>query len=459
MQPEQAKRAKPSSFGLKFRKISEVHEGNFADLCVQVVKAYPTNGYTELYVTDYTENKDVYHYLPPEAEGEPQREGDEYGYTDGRAKRGWPGPYGYLVLKVEAKNPHADFANREVNEGDFVLLQNVRLKSARGMGTLEGNMWPDSRNFDKILIQKIRDKQLPEMEALLERKRRYWESRNAKMPAEQPAKGESALTKKQRKKLNRALRNIADATKNQEKEKTSTKAENKAGSNTSTTLARREEVMSAVKQKLKVNPHVRCGNLEVHLSTFHDILDTAKHRHVNESPDGHTYDLPFVNAKYRVQARVVGFAPEQLEDFAIPASSIDKDDSLDESLLRTADFDSSPRYEWSFSLFLEPVDSAQVQYDPIQVVVGHEEAQYLFGNDVPDPTDLRQDKRFLAKVREKLCILWGNLEEKGEEEPVSNLPFYCCLMEYGVEVEKEEDESPGATEFERLYRMFGVTIS
>ena len=80
------------------------------------------------------------------------------------------------------------------------------------------------------------------------------------------------------------------------------------------------------------------------------------------------------------------------------------------------------------------------------------EAQYLFGNDLPDPVDLRENRKLLAQLREKMCILWGNLEEKTELDAISNLPFECCLMEYGVDAEDK-----GA--FQRQYRMHGVTIS
>jgi protection-of-telomeres protein 1 len=143
---------------------------------------------------------------------------------------------------------------------------------------------------------------------------------------------------------------------------------------------------------------------------------------------------------------------------------------------------SSPRWEWSFALQVEEVspfprietnDSARMWIN-----VGHLEAQHLFGNAVDDPTDLREDAALLNKLREKLYILWGDLEERkmaededegrrakrtrlddgdDDEQKPSNLPFNCCLQEYGALreggcVEEIED-------WERQFMMFGVTIS
>lgn len=79
---------------------------------------------------------------------------------------------------------------------------------------------------------------------------------------------------------------------------------------------------------------------------------------------------------------------------------------------------------------------------------------------------LRRDSRKLKKLREKLFILWGNLEELKSEGTIlplapkdskflSNKPFQCCIEEYGYfdpRVHKSEDEC------QRLHRMAGTTI-
>jgi hypothetical protein len=93
------------------------------------------------------------------------------------------------------------------------------------------------------------------------------------------------------------------------------------------------------------------------------------------------------------------------------------------------------------------------------VMLHHEEVQYLFGNNVGDPTDLHVSQALLSKVKQQLFLLWGNLEEKKEDEEVSNRPFECCLMEYGVDMDTDDPER-ATTRFgyRRFYAMFGTTI-
>ena len=77
-----------------------------------------------------------------------------------------------------------------------------------------------------------------------------------------------------------------------------------------------------------------------------------------------------------------------------------------------------------------------------------------------DPKDLYHNHRILSKLREKLCILWGNLEEKKDDQQLSNRPFECCLAEYGIEMD-DDDPQKASQHFGwiRMYSMEGVTIS
>jgi protection-of-telomeres protein 1 len=154
--------------------------------------------------------------------------------------------------------------------------------------------------------------------------------------------------------------------------------------------------------------------------------------------------------------------------------------------------ESSPRWEWSFALQVEEVSArlATVKNalppNKLWLNVGHIEAQYLLGNAVDDPADLRENTALLNQLREKMYILWGDLEERkrsededgdggqapakrakldGEQQQQaeaqklqpSNLPFNCCLREYGVLREGGTAEEVG--DWERQYMMFGVTIN
>lgn len=447
LQSDDAKRVRSSAFGPKYRKISEVRHYDFADLCVLVVKKFTSqSGACELYVTDYTENKELYLYLPPEAEAEDGRDGDQFNYSGGQKKQ-WPGPYGQQVLKIDVMSPHADYASREIAEGELILLQNVKLKASMNQnGRLEGNMWQDSRNPEKIQIKKCKDLEVPEVKALYERKSRYWAARNAKVG--KGAEETKGLTNKQRKKLEKQKRK-------EHARHAKSVAIDHAQKGAIKCSDHEDGEIETSRPKVKLNTHVRCGHSEVRTSSLREIQDPENKRHTNTLPDGTTYTLPFVNAKFRAQVRVVGFYPESISDFAVPkppdqSQPTDEDDSL------LIDYDSSLGYRWSFSLLLEDTTPDKNRQ---WVYVGHEEAQYLFGKDVEDPTNLNEDRKLLAKIREKLCILWGNLEEKDEGEEISNLPFECCMYEYGVEVDEGAMTAESGFGFERRYRMFGVTIS
>lgn len=435
------KRARPSTFGNKFMLVEELQNRKFADMCVQVVKKFPNQyGTCELYITDYTANKEVWYYTPPEEETDAQRDGDEYGYS-GIQKKSWPGPYGWLVLKVNAKDVHAQYANKEVTEGDFVLLKNVKMKAMAMGAKLEGDMWRDDLHPDRVNVVKVLDQGLPEMKELLARKDQYWAARRSKEPGslEGPtniSKSEKTRRKKKRQQ-ERARAAAAEAGQATEANETDTKA---------------------VKRDDGTNKHVRCTNTEVPLTSVRDIIDQDNLRHTNQLANDNTYALPFVNAKYRARVRVVDFQPKALEDFAV--TPLPEDEDTEMSPIDMEWEASTPKLEWFFELVLEEAGKRSgPEKAQIQVSVAHEEAQYLFGKDMPDPEDLRSNPQLLAKLKEKMCILWGNLEEKDEETVLSNRSFECCISEYGQKVEDDDpDRALYPLGWEKMFRMHGTTI-
>ena len=84
---------------------------------------------------------------------------------------------------------------------------------------------------------------------------------------------------------------------------------------------------------------------------------------------------------------------------------------------------------------------------------------------------LREDSRSLAELKEKLFILWGDLEElkfastvlptaNDAEKRASSNPFECCIQEYGVPIPiTDRSDSDGTdTKWQRMHRMFGTTV-
>ncbi len=78
---------------------------------------------------------------------------------------------------------------------------------------------------------------------------------------------------------------------------------------------------------------------------------------------------------------------------------------------------------------------------------------------------LRRDKDTLGKLKELLWILWGDVGElkdkhKDNFNPVitrpSNLPFYCCIQEYGV---KDLQSTLETKPYARLHRIAYTTIN
>ncbi|KAK5136958.1 hypothetical protein LTR08_001465 [Meristemomyces frigidus] len=437
------KRTKMSSFGEKFKLIEDLRHFQFADICGQVVKRFPNQfGACELYVTDYTENKDMFLYTPPEDESDYQREGDSFGYNQ-PSKKTWPGPYGQLVLKVNLKDPHAQFANSKINDGDIVLLKNVKMKIRNEGSKLEGDMWPDDRNPDRVLITKV-TQDVPETHELRARREKYWTARKGKEAPLPPQEGDKANTKRAKK---RARKQLKEAT-----------AKARAQ------VAEDDGVAEGAKRGDQINSYIRCSNEVTTVTAMRDILDPENLRHTAVRSGAESYVLPFVNAKYRARVRVVDFLPKPLEDFAAPPLP-DGNDEPEQSSVDYMAWEASPKLEWSFDLLLEEAGGSQgasttgVKKERMWVTLGHEEAQFLLGKDMPDPADLRNNVQLLTQLREKMCILWGNLEEMRDGGEVSNKPFECCLWEYGVEM---DDDDPGRglapMGWRRMFRFGDTTI-
>jgi hypothetical protein len=425
-----AKKAKQlSTWGIKFKLVEEFRPKMFADLCGVVVKKFPAQYGCDLYITDYTSNDMMRYYPKPEEETEQERDGDTFGYS-GPPKREWRGPYEWYVLKVNLKPPHAQYAIHSVDEGDVVLVQNVKGNAYQEGAHLEGDMWPEWDDPNKIKIMNLKKSNVPEIQALRAREEKYWTLRKAQLQRNEG--GQVANAKSKKKKIKAARKERQKAKEAQE---------------------------AAELAKKEANSNVRCTHVNVPVTKIADILDLQNTNHINSGPDGEEYALPFINAKYRAKVRVVDFEPKNLEDFAVlpePGYDSDKSPGSIEWALNA-----SPSYEWYFSLLLEdasiPKSGNGTERPRVWVEVHHENAQYLLG-DLNDPENLQHNKELLAELREKLFLLWGNLHEKNDEE-LSNRPFECIIMEYGIPLEDDNPALEARPEgWKRMYAMTGVRI-
>lgn len=146
---------------MKFSLIQDIQPDSFYDLVAEVVKIHNGgfNEFAELYVTDYTVNKKLQERTHT---ADLMDVTDTGGARNGNAER--------MILKVEVHPPHNHWANANITQGDFILINNIRIKNNRNGRDLEGNLWMDKRYPSKVLLSKppADDKRI---EGLLERRR------------------------------------------------------------------------------------------------------------------------------------------------------------------------------------------------------------------------------------------------------------------------------------------------
>jgi hypothetical protein len=120
---------------------------------------------------------------------------------------------------------------------------------------------------------------------------------------------------------------------------------------------------------------------------------------------------------------------------------------------------SSPLWEWSFALQVEEVSPrlANAKNAPppsrIWLNVSHMEAQHLLGNEVNDPADLREDTVLLNQLREKLYILWGDLEERKRSEDEGGDGNVTATKRARLDGEQQDEEQPQPSNFPLRYYL------
>ena len=494
----------------KFRKVEELrgpqhrNEKVYVDLFAEVRRTYSPDHNpprVELSVTDYTEHSLLYQYSPEPEDPNAEFEGDRFRYIENTHKP-WPGPWGKKTLLAILWQPHRDFALNNVEAGSFVLLKNLQITFDRNGTKLEGHLRTD-RFYESrvnVSVHKPRDAEGDErFTALLQRKRAYEEHckrkqlrfmRDPKMPIKQtelkrkdasgPNDNDTNSKTKRNRDKKRRRRDKANA------EKTAPTEGDDGEDNDAKSAAEEPDWRT-----LSANAHVRCNNTPITLTTITSILDASSL--LRHTPSSNPFHLPFQNSCYKSKVRVIDFFPDNLEDFAAPVresqyGKLDDGDSDSDVNMSDAD-DASPqlpatgtsgdsglRWQWRFMLLVEDArpapppkkTSAEVAEDEeglpkqMELLVSDSDADYLL-RDI-EACDLRKNPKTVARLREKLFVLWGDLQERKEEITknvcgkaaggemggkvrASARPFECFIKEYGIpSIER-------AGEWERMFRL------
>ncbi|KAI1075876.1 hypothetical protein F5B20DRAFT_558244 [Whalleya microplaca] len=467
--------------------LGDVQEGRFYDVIAYVVRdPFEEMDKTTLWVSDYTENENFYKFSWDATDTSEGRDGDEFGYvkTINKAVSNWSGPYGKRSMQVTCFEPHAQFVSSEVRTGQWIRLRNLQVKYGRNGNNLEGFLREDRSAFGGSALQvniletdnpELADKQLKEA---IRRKRDYEKAKKGQQKSLAAAKEDGNKTGTKRKAENAKQR----------------RAEKRAA-----VFEKVKEQEEKIEANIGLNELVKCESLDQPVFLVPSIIEPVSWNTTVEGQEV-TLILPFTCAKYRANVRVVDFRPRKLENFASWRKNTEYDLLSDYSGASDSESDSDGQgtldryvgpktWEWRFALQLEEADpKGKGEPCKVWVVVNNTEGQQLLNLDA---SDLRADPDDLAAVREQLSKLWGNLEERKQEEdrqalknqkriangqppesspPVlsnnqaraadepalSNKPFTCCIRQYGVKVPESNPRRANAGDGKRWQRVFGL---
>jgi protection-of-telomeres protein 1 len=431
----------------------------FADLLGEVRKSFENDFCVELSITDYTANKALYNY----AYGcdEDGTEGDQFGYLAGKQKT-WPGPWGKMTMNVRMWDAHANFARNHVKLGDFIFLRNVHISTGKdGKHYMEGKLRGDPNDLDRVGVQVYRPKDAERdvrMKELLRRKRDY----------EIKARGEHREFVRDASKMPKRL-DSESGQHDSGRRKMKSNKERKMERKLAKASAGLDTLALTKAKKLESNTHVRCQNVNVPLKSTEEIMDPEILR--RKTPSGNDFYLPFQNCCYHSKVRVVDYLPNNIAHFACPYRASDYDVLSEDEDLESSDMDTDEdgdvKWEWRFYLIVEDAMSPATAGQPkvrMPLLVADSDGDFLLDMEA---SDLQKDPRKLAQVREKLFVLWGDLQEQkettGDPELATTIkpsakPFECLIKEYGIPARDEHGHLKGSLEFDRMFRLWGTTV-
>ncbi|KAG6116404.1 hypothetical protein E4U13_001875 [Claviceps humidiphila] len=500
----------------KFSELKDLQDGKFVDTVAQVVrKPYDLGDKITLWISDYTENPLFYQHQLMGSKG--KRAHDPYGYTTAfvasTSSSEWSGPLGKLSIQITCYEPHASaIRNERIMQGTWVSLRNLQVKYGQNMANLEGFLRED-RGARGVKINISKEESLDgehtrvEVKNALRRKQQYEKTKKSQikelteaaaagakrraelcLDGEQPASKKTARERRSQKRAQKAQQHKAQRGKNVDVDSDN------------------NDVPSDVPKHL--NTHVKCENGSIPPTLIADVLAPVQHEVIGNGGEITHVSLPFINANYRTFVRVIDFMPTKLEDFARPkkvrseyAALSDHEESDSDSDVESGSGTESDdtsiaikQWEWRFCLRLQEANTPG-DANPkksLWAVVDNLSAQMLLDLDA---TDLRHDDATLGRLRQRMFILWGDLEEHKAQvqnrtlqtkpytkvgppadsddeaedaveqgsvvHAVSNRPFGCCIRQYGVrqDARRVEEDSGGPAPWQRMFGLFGTRIS
>ncbi|KAM0447930.1 hypothetical protein ACHAO4_008461 [Trichoderma viride] len=503
-------KAKSITANEKFKVLKDVQVDAYVDVIVQLVRQpYDTADRITLWVSDFTENDGFFPFAwkGPAIRADKPVDPHEYESTmpyDAGSGGEWKGPFGKRSMQVTCYDQHAAYIREQnLSMGTWVMLRNLHIKYGRNLANIEGFLRGERNDSDlKINITQMdttdTESPDPRLKEALRHKRDYEELK--KIQSQEIFNASWAGKKRKSDLAEMGITSSDKAKKNRKKPK---KKKKLTGHDESITSSAAVSTASSSKNN---NSNVKCEYETKATSTFEDILDPI---YLKTKVDGQEVELqlPFVNLNYRADVRVINFMPPDLRDFAQPKKMSEyvmlsdyeeSDADSDEERGSTADRAAVRQWEWRFFLELEdanfPKDHGGKK-KTLWVAVNNFSAQCLLNLDA---SDLHQDEDNLDILRDRLFLLWGELEEKkniGEENKhraaqvalantnlnrppshssddentapqkqetelrssqISNLPFSCCIRQYGVKAREEDPAKADAGKGKRWQRMFGL---
>ncbi|EMR10384.1 hypothetical protein PNEG_01636 [Pneumocystis murina B123] len=198
-----------------------------------------------------------------------------------------------------------------------------------------------------------------------------------------------------------------------------------------------KEKTTVLTSSANINLNIVCAHQHIPITQIGDILSS-----LNPKP-------LYVAQKFRIRARVIDFLPVNLEDFARPFCKSCQETYIKKCRCYSV-YPLDEVFIWQFAFLFEGQDSAC-----IPVIFFGDDAQMLLNNESIMPTNLRKDKKTLALLRQKLSLIYGDLEEtllSGQHYNHIQTPWFeLCIMEYIVHESKTGKE-------QRRWRAFGIKL-